>query len=172
MNLNARWQELKKTSWGNRPLRERRVLAAGAAVLAPAVFYSLLWLPAHDGVDRLDKNLPLLRLQAAQMQRQVAEADTLRQRAQPAMLNPTAMKAVLENSAAAYQMRGAIESMEAVEPNGVRISLSSVPYAQWLEWVRSLQRDQHIRVETLSVVALQTGGMVKISATLVNGVNR
>jgi general secretion pathway protein M len=172
MNLKTHWQELRKNSWDNRPVRERRILAAGAFLLAPVVFYFLLWQPAHDGVAKLEKNLPLMRLQAVQMQRQAVEVDALRQRAQPSVITPTAMKAVLENSAAAFQLGGAIESLEPMEPNGVRIAFSSVPYAKWLEWMRSLQRGQHIRVETLSVVALQTEGMVKINATLVNGVNR
>jgi general secretion pathway protein M len=172
MNLKARLLEFKKTSWDSRPVREQRALAAGAAVLAPFIFYFMLWQPAHDGVARLQKSLPLMRLQAELMQRQAAEVDALRQRAQPAMLNPTAMKTALENSAEAYQLRGAIQSLELMEPNGVRIAFSSVSYAKWLEWMRSLQRDHHIRVDTLSVVALQTEGMVKINATLVNGVNK
>lgn len=172
MNLKTRWQEARKTAWDKRPARERRILAAGAAVLAPLAAYFLLWQPAHDAVAKLEKALPLMRLQAAQLKRQAAEVDTLRQRAQPALLNPAAMKTAIENSAANFQLRGSIESLENMEPNGVRITLSSVPYAKWLNWMRSLQQDQHIRVDTLSVVALQTEGMVKISATLVNGVNR
>ncbi len=169
MNLKTRLQELKKKFWDTRLPRERRVLALGAAVLAPLLAYSLLWQPSHVGIAALQQTLPLTRLQAAQMKRQAAEVDALRQRAQPALLAPAAMKTAIENSATLFQVRGSIESMDSVEPNGVRVTFSSVPYAKWLNWVRSLQRDQHIRVDTLSVVALQNEGMVKISATLVNG---
>lgn len=172
MSLKKKLQELKKTAWDSRPVRERRTLAAGAAVLAPVAAYFLLWQPAHDGIARLEKTLPLMRLQAAQMQRQAAEVDALRQRAQLALLNPSAMKTAIENSATLFQLRGAIESLDSVEPNGVRVNFSSVSYAKWLDWMRALQRDQHIRVDTLSVAPLQTEGMVKISATLVNGVNK
>ena len=172
MSLNTRWQEYKKAAWGQRPERERRILAAGAAVLAPALFYLLFWQPAHEGIARLEKTLPVMRMQAALMKREAAEVDTLRQRAQPALMTPAAMKAAIENSATMFQLRSAIESMENVEPNGVRVTFSSVPYAKWLDWMHSLQQAQHIRVDTLSVVALQSEGMVKISATLVNGVNQ
>lgn len=172
MNIKARMLEWKKAAWDGRPARERRILAVGALALGPLASYFMLWQPAHEGVARLEKRLPLMRLQAAQMQRQASEVDVLRQRAQPALLNPTAMKTVIESSAATYQLRGAIESLEGMEPNGVRISFSSVPFAKWLEWMRALQRDQHIRVDTLSVVALQTEGMVKIDATLLNGVDK
>jgi general secretion pathway protein M len=172
MSLKIRWQEFKKTAWEKRPVQERRILAAGAAVLAPAVFYFLLWQPAHEATARLEKTLPLMRMQAAQMKREAADVDALRQRAQPAMLSPAAMKTAIENSATNFQLRSAIESLESVEPNGVRVTFSSVPYAKCLDWMRSLQQDQHIRVDALSVVALQSEGMVKISATLVNGVSK
>lgn len=171
MNLKTRWQEFRKAAWDKRPAQERRILGIAAVVLAPVVFYFLLWQPAHEAVAKLDKALPLMRMQAILLKREASEVETLRQRAQPALLNPAAMKTAIENSATGYRLRGAIESLESVEPNGVRIAVSSVSYAQWLNWMRSLQRDQHIRVDTLSVVALPSEGMVKISATLVNGVN-
>ena len=171
MNLNTRWQEFKKSAWDKRPAQERRILGIAAGALAPVVFYFLLWQPAHDAVTKLEKALPLMRMQATLLKREATEVETLRQRAQPALLNSAAMKTAIENSATSFQLRGAIESLESMEPNGVRMAMSSVSYAKWLNWMRSLQRDQHIRVDTLSVVALPSEGMVKISATLVNGVN-
>jgi general secretion pathway protein M len=170
--LKARWEQFKKTAWDSRPPQDRRVLAFGAAVLAPILAYVVLWQPAHAGVAKLQAQLPEMRTQAALMRREAREVEVLQQQAKPAMLNPTAMRTAIENSAAEFQLRGAIQSLEGMEPNGVRISFASVPYAQWLGWVRRLQQEQHIRVDTLSVVALQTEGMVKIDATLVSGVNQ
>ena len=172
MSLKTNWQEFRKKAWDKRPPQERRILAVGAVALAPVVFYYLLWQPAHVAVAKREKTLPLMRLQAELLKRQAVEVETLRQRAQPALLNPNAMKAAIETSAESFQLRGSIESLESAEPNGVRISFSSVSYAKWLDWMRGLQHDQHIRVDTLSVVALPSEGMVKISATLVNGVNK
>ncbi len=170
-SMKATWEQFRKTAWDSRPPQDRRALTFAAAVLAPILAYLVLWQPAHSGVDRLQAQLPAMRTQAALMKREAREVDVLRQQAKPAMLNPSAMKTAIENSAEAFQLRGAIQSLEGMEPNGVRISFSSVPYAQWLDWVRRLQQEQHIRVDTLSVVALQTEGMVKIDATLVNSVN-
>lgn len=172
MSLKTRWQEFRKKAWDRRPAHERRILGITSIVLTPLVIYFLLWQPAHQAVAKLEKVLPLMRMQALLMKRQAVEVEALRLRAQPASLDPAAMKTAIENSAASFKLRGSIETLESVEPNGVRITFSAVPYAQWLNWMRSLQHDQHIRVETLSVVALQSAGMVKISATLVSGVNR
>lgn len=171
LSLKARWQQLRKTAWDSRPPQDRRALSLAAAVLVPTLAYFVLWQPAHVGVSKLQAQLPTLRTQAALMRREAREVEVLQQQAKPAMLNPTAMKSAIEDSAEAFQLRGAIQSLEGMEPNGVRISFASVPYGQWLAWVRRLQQEQHIRVDTLSVVALQTEGMVKIDATLVNGVN-
>lgn len=171
MKLKARWQEFRQSSWDSRPLQERRILSIAFIVLMPVVIYFLLWQPAHTAIVRLNKTLPTLRMQDALMKRQAAEASLLLQRSQPAILNPAAMKIAIENSAANFQLRNSIEALDGVEPNGVRIIFSSVSYAKWLKWMHNLQQEQHIRVETLNVVALQSAGMVKISATLVNGVN-
>jgi general secretion pathway protein M len=169
MNLKPVWQRFRKRAWDGRPAQDRRILAAAAAVLAPALAYFVLWQPGHAAVARLKAQLPAMRTQAAIMKREAVDAELLRQRPRPAVLNPTAMKTAIERSAEAFQLRSAIESLEGMEPNGVRITFSAVPYARWLSWVRQLRQQQHIRVNTLSVVALQTEGMVKISATLVNG---
>lgn len=170
MNMKTRWLEFKKTAWDKRPAQERRLLGITSVVLAPVVVYFLLWQPAHDAVAKLNKSLPTLRMQATVVKRQAAEVGALKQRSQPAMLTPTAMKLAIENSAVSFQLRNSIEALDGVEPNGVRITFSSVPYAKWLSWMRNLQQEQHIRVDTLNVAALQNPGMVKISATLVNGV--
>jgi general secretion pathway protein M len=169
MNLKPAWQRFRKRAWDGRPAQDRRILAAAAAVLAPLLAYFVLWQPGHAAVARLKAQLPAMRTQAAIMKREAVEAEVLRRQAKPAVLNPAAMKAAIERSAEAFQLRSSIESLEGMEPNGVRITFSAVPYARWLSWVRQLRQQEHIRVNTLSVVALQTEGMVKISATLVNG---
>jgi type II secretory pathway component PulM len=47
-----------------------------------------------------------------------------------------------------------------------------VSFEQWLRWLRALQQEQHIRADSLSVAMLPQPGMVKISATLINGGNQ
>src|SRR5512139_1944922 len=122
MNMKTRWLELKKTAWDKRSAQERRVLGIASVVITPVVVFFLLWQPAHDAVARLNKSLPMLRMQATLVKRQAAEVGALRQRSQPAMLNPAAMKLAIENSAVSFQLRNSIESLDGVEPNGVRIT--------------------------------------------------
>ena len=169
MSLKTRWIKFKKQAWDSRPAQDRRILKVLGVVLAPLLAYSVLWQPAHGGVARLEKQLPLMRIQADWMRRQADQVDLLRQRAKLSVLNPSDMKTAVESSAESYQIRSAIDSLQEIEPNGLRIAFSAVPYAQWLRWARYLQQNQHIRIDTLDVAALHTKGMVKIDATLVNG---
>lgn len=168
-SLKVRWQQFRKTAWDSRPPQDRRALKLAAVVLGPLLAYAALWQPAHVAVPKLEAKLPAMRMHAALLKREATEVEILQQQAKPAILNPGGMKTAIENSATAYQLQSAIGSLEGIEPNGVRVSFSSVSYQQWLNWIRSLQKEQHIRVDTLNVVALQTEGMVKIDATLVNG---
>lgn len=171
MNVKSRLQLLRQRAWAGRTPQDRRALAIAAAVLVPSLTYAVLWHPAHEAIAGLQSQLPDMRMQVAIMKREAGEVELLQAQAKPAVLTSTAMKTAVENSAAEFQLRSSIESLDGIEPNGVRITFSSVPFAQWLSWMRHLQQEQHIRVNTLSVVALQTEGMVKINATLVNGGN-
>lgn len=170
--MRARWLELRKRYWDSRPARERRILALSALVLGPLAAYWLLWQPAHTASIKLRASVPALRAQAEQMRTQAAEADMLRHRPRPATLDTGALKLAVEASASRHQLRDALSTLDAVEPRSVRVTLASVSFEQWLGWLRDLQREQHIRADSLIITALPQTGMVKVSATLTNGETR
>lgn len=167
--MKARWEAFRKRHWDGRAPRERRAITLGAILLLPVLGYLLLWQPAHVANTKLRAGAPALRTQAAHLHTQVVEVEMLRHHPRPAVLNATALKAAVEESAARHQMRGAISALDAQEPNAVRIMLASVSFDQWVRWLRDLQQEQHIRAESLGIAALPQIGMVKISATLTNG---
>jgi general secretion pathway protein M len=170
--MRQRWLAFRKTAWDERAPRERRILGAAMILLLPPLVYLALWQPAHRALARLHATLPVMRAQAVEMKRQAQEVELLRQRSRPAVLDAISLKAVVQASAARYQLSDAMQRLDALEPNGVHVAFASVPFAQWLHWVRNLQQEQHIRVESLDIAALPTAGMVKISANLVNGASR
>ncbi len=170
--MKRHWRTFRKVAWDSRQPRERQAIGTAARFALPILAYLLLWQPAHGAVSKLGTMLPVMRTEAAQMRQQAEEADLLRQQSQPAVLDSIALKASVEKSAAQFHLRDALERLDALEPNGVRAEFSSVSYAQWLRWVRTLQQEQHIRIESLDITALPTPGMVKINATLTNGSER
>jgi general secretion pathway protein M len=166
------WPAFKKTAWGDRSRRERQIISIASIILLPAMVYFVLWQPAHNEVAKLRSMLPVMRMQEARMKRQAEEVELLRHRSKPAVLDSFALKTVVETSATRYQLRDAMDQLDILEPNGVHIAFSSVPFAQWLRWIRDLQQEQHVRIDSLDVTALPSAGMVKINANLVNGTNR
>lgn len=167
--MNARLKAVREQYWTTRPAHERRLLLAVGAVVLPFLAYALLWRPAHQEVAKLQLLLPAQRIQAASMQQWAKEIDELRHRPAIAVLAPNALRAGVEESAVRHQVRAAINSIEVQEPNGVRVVIDAMSFARWLDWLRSLQQEQHIRVESLAITSLQETGMVSIRATMVSG---
>ena len=163
------WLGFKKQFWDVRTAQERNLLKWLAWLLAPLLLYFVLWQPAHTAVQKLRVSVPQLAMQAERLRNQANEMELLRHRPKPALLDAQAMKAAVEDSAARNSLREAIATLEVQEPNALRIALASVSFEQWLRWLRVLQQEQHIRADSLSVAMLPQPGMVKISATLVNG---
>lgn len=167
--MKARWLAFRKRHWDGRAARERRVIALGALALAPLLAYFMMWQPAHVANAKLRSSVPAMRVQAALLRAQAAEAETLRHHPRPAVLDANALKTAVEESALRHQMRDALTSLDVQQPNAVRITLAAVSFAQWLNWLHSLQQEQHIRAEAVGIAALPQPGMVKINATLSNG---
>lgn len=167
--MKARWQTLKKRHWDDRAASERRAIAIGTLALSPLLAYALLWQPAHVANAKLHTSVPAMRLQAAHLRTQAAEVETLRHHPRPAVLDANALKTAIEESTLRHQMRDVITSLDAQQPSSVRITLAAVSFEKWLNWLRGLQQEQHIRAESVGIAALPQAGMVKVNATLTNG---
>jgi len=172
--MKTRWQAFSKRHWGGRAARERRTITLGALALSPVIAYFLLWQPAHVANAKLRVSVPAMRVQAAHLRTQATEAEALRRLPRPAVLDINALKTAIEESAVRHQMRNALSSLDAQQPiaqqpDAVRITLAAVSFEQWLNWLRSLQQEQHIRAQSVGIVALPQTGMVKINATLIDG---
>ena len=110
-----------------------------------------------------------MRAQAAHLRAQAIEAETVRHQPHSTVLDANALKTAIEESAVRHQVRNAISSLDVQQPNAVRITVTAISFEQWVTWLRSLQQEQHIRVESTGIVPLPQTGMVKINATLING---
>ena len=113
-----------------------------------------------------------MHMEAARLRSQSTEVEMLRHRPKPALLDAVAMMSAVEESATRHNLRETIATLDLQQPNAVRISFASVSFEQWLRWLRALQHEQHIRADSVSVAMLPQPGMVKISATLINGASQ
>ncbi len=159
-------RQLKMRHWDTLSASEQKTILRGSWVLLPLLVYGLLWQPAHVALPKLQAALPQLRAQADQMQSLAGQAQSLRQQSQPAVLDSDALKTAVEKSGQAANLPLLVVPGE---QNSVRISADNVAFAQWLQWQRTLETTQHIRVSSAMLVASPEPGMVKLQATLTNG---
>lgn len=164
--MKKRIAQLKASHWDTLSATEQKTILRGAWILVPLLMYGLLWQPAHVALPKLQAALPQLRAQADQMQALAGQAQSLRQRAQIAVLDSDALAIAVEKSAKEANLPLLVVPGE---QNSVRISADSIAFAQWLQWQRTLESTQHIRVASAMLVASPEPGMVKVQATLTNG---
>lgn len=164
--MKALIAKYKEQHWDTLSATEQKTILRGSWILLPLLMYGLLWQPAHEALPKLQAALPNLRAQADQMQALAGQAQALRQQAQLAVLDSDALKTAVEKSA---QAAGLPLVVVPGEQNSVRISAESVAFAQWLQWLHTLETTQHIRVSSAMLVASPESGMVKVQATLTNG---
>ena len=62
-------------------------------------------------------------------------------------------------------MAGTLLRIDARDADQVQVVFGSVPFADWLAWIATLQA-QHIRLDTSRIEALTTPGLVSVTATL------
>jgi general secretion pathway protein M len=167
--MKQKWLALKKQYWDARPPQEKTALKVGALILTPVLIYMLLWQPAHEATKKLHVSLPVLHMAEESLRSYANEIETLRNQAKPTPLDAAVLKTILQESAARNNLSEAITTLDLQPPNAVRISFAVVSFDQWLKWLRVLQLEQTARIDAMSVSKLPQAGMVKVSATLING---
>jgi len=151
--------------------RRNAMRSAGCMGIDPRADVFVLWQPARTAVKKLHASIPVMHMEAERLRNHASEVEMLRHRPKPAVLDAVALKSTIENSALRHNLREAIAPLIAGAQCSADI-IASVSFEQWLRWLRSLQQEQHIRADSVSVSMLSQTGMVKTSATLINGGNQ
>ena len=158
-NLQQYWQAF----WQQRSPAERRTLSIGGGVLLLALLYALLWYPLSQERQRLKTSLPQLRATAALMQVQAQEVARLRQL--PAQTSTADLRSAIDKATAGNPLGAPLELMP-LDAGRMRVSTSAVSFDAWVAWVKALQAEHGVRVESASVSALTAPGLVKVQAVL------
>lgn len=144
--------------------RERRIVVAGAVLLAAAAVWLLLFEPAWVGRQRLQSELPAMRSQLAQVEQMADEARRLG--AVPAGSDsPQAVKAQLEKSIEGAGLKPALAQLT-LTGNLFELRFKSVPYAAWLTWLDAASRETRLRVVDAAVTRETGIGVVSVRLAL------
>ena len=149
--------------WTEREPRERRMLSAGAAVVAAVLIYLVGFAPALQGTSRLQKALPDLRLQAASLQALAREAQTL------GAGNGSSGGATLstqESVEAGLTRKGLKAQSIVVTGDLVRVQMNNVSFAGILDWLDETQKSTRLSVVESSFTALAQTDMVNATLSM------
>lgn len=150
--------------WNERAPREKTILAAGGILSLIAVVYMTLVEPAWTGIARLERGLPNLREQAAQLDALLDEVKELKARPQVAGVGPGEARSALERSLAAAGIK-ATRLVPAADGD-LQITFSDVPYATWAVWLSTAERELGARTTSVIAKATATPGNADIEMAL------
>ena len=155
--------------WQARDARERRVLVLGAVSVVLALVYVLLLDPALRGRAVLQKSLPVLRAQAAQMQSLEAQLSGLKRATLPPAVMPT--KDALSASLAKRSLK---PQTLLLSGETVRLELTDVSYAALIAWLDEMHNGPRLSLVSLSFEVLATTDRVnaRLSLRLANDAER
>lgn len=147
--------------WAARDARERAMLAVAALAVIIALAYALLIDPALTGRSRLNKNLPELRQQAAQLQALAKEAAALSGKSAAPLL---AMSK--ENVEKALAQNGLKAQSVVLSGDYAKVQLSAASFAGTLNWLDVMQSTALLSVVDANIVALAQPDLVNATITL------
>lgn len=154
--LMQRWQLLAA--------RERRLVLAGAVLLAIVAVWLSLFEPAWQGRKALQAELPTLRAQLARVDDLAGEAQRLS--AVPAASDPPqAVKAQLEQSIDSAGLRASLAQLS-VNGSLFDLRFSAVAHAAWLAWLDTATREMRLRVADVAVSREAEHGLVSVRLAL------
>ena len=147
--------------WTARDARERSMLAAAALVVIFGLAYAVLIDPALTGREQLNKSLPVLRQQVAQMQALSKQAALLAEKP-PA----TTVAMTKENIEAALARSGLKAQNVMLSGDFAKVQLSAVSFANTLYWLDDMQKTARLSATDANIVALSQPDMINATFTL------
>ena len=147
--------------WLARTEKERKYLTVGGATIVGALVYALCVAPATSGRDKLNAQLPLLRVEAAKMQALALEAGELARQAPP-----QAAPMSKESITASLASRSITAQSVSMTGNFARLQLNGVSFSSLFAWLDAQRRENRIEAQEVAITAGSPVGQVDAILTL------
>ena len=147
-----------KTWWLGLNSREQRLVGSLAGVFLVFIFYSFVWQPLHEnidkGQDKLSRQQALLTFVASETQRYKAAKKTGN-----AQASSGSMSSIVNRSA-----RQQAITITRIQPqsNSVQVWIDNIAFTQLLAWLEKLVNDEGIQVETIDLTKGEQPGQVRV----------
>ncbi|CAN5207495.1 hypothetical protein BH09PSE6_BH09PSE6_35040 [soil metagenome] len=143
--------------WSAMNPRERTLVSAAGIVVGIALFYLVLIEPAWTGKERLERDLPVLRTDAAQVAG-IAEATGRAPRRNPNIDLQTSVNTALT--------AGGLTANVTTNPSGsVTVKFDKVVHSTTAAWAQRTVRDVGARIEAATLIAGAEPGRVNAEYT-------
>lgn len=148
--------------WESRSPRDRRILAVLGALVALLLYLALVQ-SAYRARAQLGASLDALRAQSLRLREDATEIARIRAMQVPPV-GQTDLRSQLQVLVSAAGLSGGLLRIDASGADQAQVAFSSVAFAEWLQWIATLQA-QRIRLESSRIEALSAPGMVGVTAT-------
>jgi general secretion pathway protein M len=147
--------------WMERNARERHALTLASAVIVLALLYLIFISPALDGRAQLQKNLPALRQQAAELQVLAKQASTV------ATVNAPPAPVLTKESIETALARQGLKPQSVVNTGELtKVQLSSSSFSGLVNWLDEMQKTARLSLVEANIEALAPVDTVNASLTL------
>jgi general secretion pathway protein M len=163
--MNAFMEQIQQgfdAFWMERSVRERKQIGWAAAVAVCGLIYLLFIGPALNGRAQLEKRLPELRMQAAELQNLSREAASLSAAAAAA---PTTV-VTKESIDATLASKGLKPQSVVVGSDIIKVQFANVSFSGLLDWLDEMQRSAHVSVVDANIIAQAQDDIVNAILTL------
>jgi general secretion pathway protein M len=147
--------------WAVRDVRERTMLSAALVAVILGLIYALLVDPALTGRKQLNKDLPLLRQQVAQLQALSKEATALA--GKPATAVAAITRDMIETTLARKGLK--LQSL-LLTGDYAKVQLAAASFAGTLSWLDEMQKTALLSVVDANIAALNQPDLVDATLTL------
>lgn len=161
MNSLSDFKQKASSFWQKRTAQERKLISICGIVLMVAFAYLLLIDPAFSGRKQLNKDLPTLRLEAAEMRVLSIEASKLASKT-----NATLPPMTSESIGTLLVKRGMRPLTVTVTGDFAKVQLADAPFTGVISWLDEIQKTVRISVVEANIVAQPTAGSVNATLTL------
>ncbi len=148
-------------------LRERMLVSAGAALLLLLLLYGMIWAPVAGKYTSLKASVEAQQQNLAWMQRAAAQIKALKRSAAGGAqgLGGRSLLAVVDQSARAGGLGGAIKRIEPDGSKAVRVWLEEAAFDPMIIWLGKLTKSYRIAPSMITVEPVG-GGRVNARLTL------
>ncbi|PUA20204.1 type II secretion system protein GspM [Glaciimonas sp. PCH181] len=134
--------------WSQRDQRERRLLRSASVIIVLVLIYLVGINPALQGRTRLQKELPNLRQQSAQLQALIVKAAAL-----PPPQTPGTAPPPKEGLTALLSSKGLKPQSIAVSGDSAKLTFSGIAFSALFDWLNEAQKTEHWKVVDASINA-------------------